>query len=189
MSCEAEQNRFDALNAQVGSKAAYASMICASLGHDSIECQGAQGELADLRGELAEAGRALAECLKNNPPQPTWNLFEASGHVTFLRVNEPGGGYGGGSTNWFDADVIFELDSRPDKGFGFQLRNDAAEPVRRGMLDLLRDAFVNDLQVITDYMEPVATPNNNCFVIRVALIHPPKPGPQLPPIPVSEVGP
>jgi hypothetical protein len=89
--------------------------------------------------------------------------------VTFLRVNEPGSGFGGGSTNWFDADVIFMLDSRPDKAFGFQLRADAAQPVRQGMLALLRDAVKHHLQVTTDYFELVTPPNNNSFVIRIAL--------------------
>jgi hypothetical protein len=71
--------------------------------------------------------------------------------------------------------VVFKLDSRPDKGFGFQLRDDPTQPVRQGMLDLLQNAIANNLQVITDYVEPVATPNNNCFVIRVALTQTPPP--------------
>jgi hypothetical protein len=65
---------------------------------------------------------------------------------------------------------VFKLDSRPDKSFGFQLRDDPRQPVRRGMLDLLQGAMINRLHVITDYIEPIATPNNNCFVIRVALM-------------------
>jgi hypothetical protein len=69
--------------------------------------------------------------------------------------------------------VVFKLDSRPDKGFGFRLRDDPAQPVRQGMLDLLQEGITNNLQVINDYLEPVATPNNNCFVIRVALIQTP----------------
>ena len=97
--------------------------------------------------------------------------------MTFLRVNEPGSGFGGGSTNWFDADVIFKLDGRPDKGFGFQLRNDPSQPVRQGMLALLRDAVLHRSQVTTDYLELVTQPNNNSFVIRVALEHIPEPTP------------
>jgi hypothetical protein len=104
--------------------------------------------------------------------------------VSFLRVNEPGSGFGGGSTNWFDADVIFKLDSRPDKGFGFQLRDDPFQPVRQGMLALLRDAVMQRLQVTTDYIELVTPPNNNSFVIRVALEHIPEPTPR--PLPGSQ---
>jgi hypothetical protein len=175
MSCEAEQAQVQQLSDQVAEKAAYAAGICASQGYMSIECTGAQGEVAGLRSSLAAAQAALQKCRAANPPAATSNLLETTGNVTFLRVNEPGGGYGGGSTNWFDADVIFKLDSRPDKGFGFQLRNDLALPVRQGMLALLQDAIVNKLPVITDYIELVAAPNNNCFVIRVAITPPPPP--------------
>ncbi len=170
MSCEAERERYNQLSAAVAEKAAYASMICSQLGHDSTECSGAQGEVAGLRSQVSAALQALNTCLMNNPEPPPSQLLEATGYVTFLRANDPGGGFGGGSTNWFDADVIFKLDSRADKGFGFQLRDgDPAQPVRRGMLDLLEDALIHRLPVITDYIEPTATPNNNCFVIRVAL--------------------
>ena len=131
--------------------------------------------MADLRGQLAAAVKALNDCLAANPEPPPSRLLQTTGHVTFLLINEPGGGYGGGATNWIDADVVFKLDSRPDKGFGFQLRDDPTQPVRRGMLDLLQDAIVNRLRVITDYVEPSATPNNNCFVIRVALVAAPPP--------------
>ena len=168
MACEAEKNRVNQLNAQTGQKAAYASMICQVRGQDSVECEGAKQEVEELRAQLLDAQKDRDDCLLKQPGASS-RLLEASGYVTFLRVNEPGSGYGGGVTNWIDADVIFKLDSRPDKGFGFQLRDDAAEPVRRGMLSLLEDAIVNGLNVITDYIESVATPNNNCFVIRVAL--------------------
>jgi hypothetical protein len=186
VSCEAEQRRLDQAESAWGHRLAYASGICASRGYDSIECQGAQGEADAARGEVAEARQALAKCLAANP-QPTDRLLEATGYVTFLRVNEPGGGYGGGSTNWFDADVIFKLHTRPDKAFGFRLRDDSTEPIRRGMLTLLDSAIVNKLQVITDYIELGTTPNNNCFVIRVALTQTPPPSQQVTPETVKEV--
>jgi hypothetical protein len=173
VSCEAEQARVDQLSSEVAQKAAYSSSVCSSMGYDSVECSGSQAEVADLRSQLVVAQQALAKCKAGNPPEATSRLLEAAGYVIFLRVNEPGGGFGGGSTNWFDADVIFKLDSRPDKGFGFQLRDDPTQPVRHGMLALLQDAIVNKLYVLTDYIEPVATPNNNCFVIRVALTQAP----------------
>jgi hypothetical protein len=137
------------------------------------ECEGCHSELAGLRSQLLQAQNDLAKCRLEHPPAATSRLLETRGHVTFLLVNEQGSGYGGGSGNWIDADVVFKLDSRPDKGFGFQLRDDPAQPVRQGMLDLLQNAITNNLQVITDYVEPVATPNNNCFVIRVALTQTP----------------
>ena len=172
MSCEAEQARVNSLSSRVSQKGAYCASICAGHMYPD-ECQGCQGELAGLRSELIQAQNELAKCRVANPAPATSQLLESRGHVTFLLLNEQGSGYGGGSGNWIDADVVFKLDSRPDKGFGFQLRDDLAQPVRRGMLDLLQNAIVNNLQVITDYVEPVATPNNNCFVIRVALTQTP----------------
>ena len=175
MSCEVEQAKVDQLSAQVSQKAAYCAMICASLGHNSTECSGCQGEVADLRSELSAAQAALARCQAGVPPAASARLLQLAGYVTFLRVNEPGSGFGGGSTNWFDADVIFILDSRPDKGFGFQLRDDPVQPVRQGMLALLQDAMIHGLQVTTDYIELGTLPNNNSFVIRVALTKAPPP--------------
>jgi hypothetical protein len=66
-----------------------------------------------------------------------------SGQITVLRVNEVGDSVGkpGDAIN---AEVIVTLSSHPPGVFsGFQLRNDANQPVRQGMLDLLRDAFTN----------------------------------------------
>ena len=39
---------------------------------------------------------AYQACLAKNP-EPTPRLLEITGYVTFLLVNEPGGGYGGGA--------------------------------------------------------------------------------------------
>jgi hypothetical protein len=172
VSCEAEQVRVDSLQGQVSAKAAACASICAGNMYPD-ECAGCRSELDGLRSDLIQAQNDLAKCRAANPPPATSRLLETRGHVIFLLVNEQGSGYGGGSTNWIDADVVFKLDSRPDKGFGFQLRDDPALPVRQGMLDLLQNAIANNLQVITDYVEPVATPNNNCFVIRVALTQTP----------------
>jgi len=170
MACEAEQARVNQLSAQVSAKAAYCSGICAGNQYPD-ECAGCKSEVDDLRSQLVAAQAALAKCIAGAPPAATTQLLQLTGYVTFLRVNEPGSGFGGGSTNWFDADVIFKLDSRPDKGFGFQLRNDDFQPVRQGMLALLQDAVLHHLQVTTDYLELATLPNNNSFVIRVALQH------------------
>lgn len=174
MACDAEQARVNQLSAMVSEKASYCASICAG-GQYPDECAGCRGELADLQSQLAAAQSALRKCLAGAPPEGQTQLFQLTGYLTFLRVNEPGSGFGGGSTNWFDADVIFKLDSRPDKGFGFQLRNDEFQPVRQGMLALLQDALLNNLPVTTDYLEIATTPNNNSFVIRIALQHPPMP--------------
>lgn len=83
------------------------------------------------------------------------------------------------------ADVIFKLDTRPDKAFGFQLRDGQFQPVRQGMLALLREAMVHGLKVATDYNELITPPNENSFIIRVALTKP-EPGRPWPgqPIPI-----
>jgi hypothetical protein len=96
-------------------------------------------------------------------------ILVAEGLVTFLRVHERDTGYGGGRSNKITADVIFKLDSRPDQAFGFELRDDDNLPVRHGMLALLRDAIVHDLRVTADYFKLVTPPNQNSFVLRVAL--------------------
>jgi hypothetical protein len=176
MACESEAALVSQLSSAVSEKAAYCSSICSSLGNNSTECQGCRDELATLQSRLAQAQEALQKCLVGNPPPATAQLLQTEGHVTFLLVVEQGTGYGGGQTNWIDADVIFKLDSRPDQSFGFQLRDDPLQPVRRGMLALLRDAIVHGLKVITDYNELAMPPNQNSFVIRVALANFPQPG-------------
>jgi len=68
-------------------------------------------------------------------------LLNQSGKIVMLRVNELGDSYGGPPDNII-AEVIVRLDSQPlGAASGFQLRADANQPVRQGMLDLLRDAF------------------------------------------------
>jgi hypothetical protein len=124
-------------------------------------CDACRGEVEDLRRDLSDAQAALANCKAGLPPTATAQLLQVTGYLTFLRVNEPGSGFGGGSTNWFDADVIFKLDTRPEKRFGFQLRRDDFLPVRQGMLALLQAAALHRLAVTTDYLELSTFPNNN----------------------------
>jgi hypothetical protein len=97
--------------------------------------------------------------------QPTL-LVESEGKVTFLRVNEVGDSFGPAGDS-IQVEAIVQLDSVPGKSFGFELRNDKNRPAHQGMLDLLRDAFSNDSNVLLDYLIPEG--NNNGIVIRVAL--------------------
>jgi hypothetical protein len=98
-------------------------------------------------------------------------LRQSVGYVTFLLVQEPGTGYGGGSTNWFDADVVFRLDSTDPEGkaFGFQLRDENVS-IRDGMLAVLREAVTHNLQVIVEYHQHVTEPEQNLFVLKVAIL-------------------
>jgi hypothetical protein len=118
------------------------------------------------QGRLQAAQEALRECREGA------RILDVSGRVTFLRVHELGSGFGGGQSNLLEAEVVFRLDSAPNQGFGFQLRDDEFLPARQGMLALLRDAMVHDLTVTADYNELVTPPNQNSFVIRVAITKP-----------------
>jgi hypothetical protein len=107
---------------------------------------------------------ALAGVLAANPANA--DLRESTGKITFLRVHDVGTGFGPPS-DFIDVEVVIQLDSRPGESFGFQLRADANRAARQGMLDLLRDAFENNLNVTIDYnIEP---PKKNGVIIRVAL--------------------
>jgi len=107
---------------------------------------------------------ALAGVLAANPANA--DLLESTGKIKFLRVHDVGTGFGPPS-DFIDVEVVIQLDSRPGESFGFQLRADANRAARQGMLDLLRDAFENNLNVTIDYnIEP---PKKNGVIIRVAL--------------------
>lgn len=93
------------------------------------------------------------------PPGP----FAAEGKMTLLRVHDVGTKYGK-PPDQLDVEVIIWLDSQPDEAFGFQLRTDENESARRGMLDLLRDAFSRDRTVRIDYIRTGLTTGR---IIRV----------------------
>jgi hypothetical protein len=76
---------------------------------------------------------------------------QATGRLTLLRVHDVGTKYGR-PPDQIDVEVVVWLDSKPGKAFGFQLRNDSGRPTHQGMLDLLRDAFNNNLSVTIDYV-------------------------------------
>ena len=67
-------------------------------------------------------------------------LLNFSGRLTLLRVHDRGTKFGP-PTDQIDVEVVFKLNSHPDKAFGFTLRDDANGPAHRGMLDLLRSGF------------------------------------------------
>ena len=71
--------------------------------------------------------------------------------LTLLRVHDVGTGWGGGSTNFINVEVVIKLNKQTDMAFGFELRDDGNRPARQGMLDLLRDAFNHGHTVNIDY--------------------------------------
>jgi hypothetical protein len=96
-------------------------------------------------------------------------LLNAQGKLTLLRVNDFGTGFGP-KTDFLDVEAVAQLDTQPGKTFGFQLRNDRNRPAHQGMLDLLRDAFTNNLIVSLAFL--VVPERNNGVIIGVALVRP-----------------
>jgi hypothetical protein len=83
------------------------------------------------------------------------SLFNVSGKVVMLRVNQVGDSFGKPPDNIM-AEVVVQLDSQQgqNSASGFQLRNDANQLVHQGMLDLLRDAFNNGWRAHFDHEVP-----------------------------------
>ena len=96
-------------------------------------------------------------------------LIASQGRVKELRVVELGSRYGP-PTDQIDVEVVAELDTVPDRGLGFQLRDDANRPVRQGMLDLLRDAFQLGCQTRIEYSVDLDAGKKNGIILRVILL-------------------
>jgi hypothetical protein len=93
-------------------------------------------------------------------------LLQSTGKLTFLRVHDVGTKFGP-PADQIDVETVMKLNTEPDRAMGFQVRNDGQRAARQGMLDLLRDAFANNLTVTVDYNLP--TGRKNGVAIRVAL--------------------
>jgi hypothetical protein len=92
-------------------------------------------------------------------------LLNTSGKIKMLRVNEVGDRFGP-AADFIQAEVIVQLDHQTgDTASGFKLRADANQPVRQGMLDLLRDAFNNGWRVHFDHEVPAGKAKGT--IIRV----------------------
>jgi hypothetical protein len=108
----------------------------------------------------ATFGRSAFEV---NTAAPLGSVLAATGRLTFLRVNNPGTGFGP-ATDFLNAEAIILLDSQPGRGFGFTLRKDSEEADHRGMLDMLRLAFRQNRTVRLNY---IRTGLRNGRIIRV----------------------
>lgn len=91
-------------------------------------------------------------------------IQQATGKITLLRVHDVGTRYGP-PADQVDVEIIIQLDTEPDKAFGFQLRPDGNGPAREAMLGLLRDAFSNNWMVTIDYR--ITPPKKNGVIFRV----------------------
>ena len=93
-------------------------------------------------------------------------LVNLTGKIVLLRVNEVGDLFGPANDN-IQAEVIVRFDTQPPNcASGFNLRTDANQPVRQGMLDLLRDAFNHGWRVSIDHIDP---PKTKGRIIRVSI--------------------
>ncbi len=97
-------------------------------------------------------------------------LLNASGQISLLRVHDLGTGYGPPSDS-IDVEVVVQFVGRPADAFGFQLRSDNKNPARRGMLDLLRDAFNHAWTAHIDFN--IDQGHHNGVIIRVWVTKPP----------------
>ena len=94
--------------------------------------------------------------------------INTSGKLSLLRVHDLGTKYGP-ANDQIDVEVVAQFEGRPADAYGFQLRDDAHGPARRGMFDLLRDGFTHDHTVHVDY--DVSPGKQNGVVMRVWLTH------------------
>jgi hypothetical protein len=92
-----------------------------------------------------------------------------SGQLSLLRVHELGSRYGP-QNDQLDVEVIVQFAGRPNDAFGFQLRTDENQPVREGMLALLRDGFNRGWTVWIDYN--IDPGKHNGTIVRVWLTKP-----------------
>jgi len=95
--------------------------------------------------------------------------INVNGQLSLLRVHDLGTGYGP-SSDEIDVEVVVQFVDRPTDAYGFQLRTDANEPARRGMLDLLRDGFDRGWTVWIDYDADEG--HHNGVILRVWLTKP-----------------
>jgi hypothetical protein len=109
-------------------------------------------------------------------------LLNTSGKIKMLRVNEIGDRFGP-AADFIEAEVIVQLDHQTgDTASGFKLRGDANQPVRQGMLDLLRDAFNHGWRVHFDHEVPAGKAKGT--IIRVWVTK----DPVLPPVVAGGLG-
>ena len=70
-----------------------------------------------------------------------------------MRVHDVGTGYGP-SSDFMDVGVVIAFRNEPGKAYGFKMRNDTNALTHQAMLDLLRDAFENNWNVVINVELP-----------------------------------
>jgi hypothetical protein len=92
---------------------------------------------------------------------------QSSGKIVFLRAHDIGTGFGP-PTDFIDGEVVFILDGDRQSAFGFQLRNDNNQPVRKAMFELLSDAFAQNLRVTVEYFIDPGKKNGRASRVSLA---------------------
>jgi hypothetical protein len=177
VACDDEEKRVEAAATALAGAEARCGLTLAKHRDDPAneEVQACERQINRARESLRQAQQVLAACRATEVTR----LKGAKGFVSFLRVHEIGSGFGGGDSNFLDADVVFKLDREPAKAFGFQLRDDENRPIREGMLALLREAATIPAVIEIEYLELVIPPNQNSFVFRMNLTPKPPPLPDI----------
>jgi dienelactone hydrolase len=85
--------------------------------------------------------------------------------ISMLRAHRVGGGYGPPS-DFIDAEIITQLNERPDETFGFQLRNDQTYTASYAMFQHLRSTLANRSQIRLGYQWSGPTVREIVRVIR-----------------------
>jgi hypothetical protein len=96
-------------------------------------------------------------------------LIASQGKVKELRVVELGSKHGP-PNDQIDVEVVAELDTVPDRGMGFKLRNDDNRPVREAMFELLRMAFETGSTTRIEYSIDLDAGKKNGVILRVVLL-------------------
>jgi hypothetical protein len=158
--CRPYQDEVDRLRQLLADQTAECNQI-----GDPMEARICRQIRTAIAAQLVRAQDALANCLSGLPSP---GVQRAEGRVSFLRVHDTGGF--GPESDFLDAEIIFKLDTHPDRAFGFQLRDDAARPAHEGMLMLLRDAMAHDFDLACDYRQVLN--HENSFAFRIELTNP-----------------
>jgi hypothetical protein len=155
--CTQFQNQVDRLQNLLQAQDAECSRI-----EDPLEARLCRQIRAGIASQLDRAKDALRNC-QAGLPSP--GVQRAHGRVTFLRVHDSGG-YGPPNDH-LNSEVIFKLDTQPNRAFGFALEDDAMRPAHEGMLMLLRDALAHDFDVAADYTQVENKFNSVAFRIEL----------------------
>jgi len=186
MACETERLRVVQAEAEVArleERLSDLQEMCGAI-DDPVgneECDKQLQELEQTVGlaisRMDRARTALRNCEAPAPVPP--RTLTTTGLLAFLRVHDSGGFGDPATGDFIDGEVAFGLEPTSVgleprcREFGFQLRNDDRGPAHQGMLDLLRDAFVNELSVRVDYQQdslPDGTPKQHSKPFRITVL-------------------